>query len=164
MFHLNFIAARVVRRYPPFSMSANEPPGLLAALRGVLAGAVALLENRLSLLAVELREAKLRLLALLLASLGALILLLAGVVFLAIFLTVLFWDSHRLLVLGIFAALFLAGGFLALVAVRRLLAESGRMFGDTLAELAADRSALEAMMRGERKAPPDVAAGADRRL
>jgi len=144
-------------------MSANEPPGLLAALWGALGGAVALIENRLSLLAVELREVKLRLLALLLASLGALILLLAGTVFLAIFFTVLFWDSHRLLVLGIFAALFLAGGFLALIAVRRLLAKSGRMFSDTLAELAADRAAFAAAMRGESETASDAAGKPDRR-
>lgn len=129
--------------------SDNDTPGLLAAFKGLLANGISLLETRLALLGAELREEKLRLLALLLWSLAALILLLVGVVFVAVFLTVLFWDSHRLLMLGIFAALFLGSGFIALANLRRLLTQGSVLFRDSLAELAADRAVLGGRKSGD---------------
>jgi uncharacterized membrane protein YqjE len=67
-------------------------------------------QNRLQLLGVELAEERGRLLSLLTYGAIALICLSAGLVFLAVFLTVLLWDSHRLLALGMFSALFLGAG------------------------------------------------------
>jgi uncharacterized membrane protein YqjE len=117
--------------------------GLLSSLRGLVTTAVAIAQTRLELLGVELREETARILALLAYGAAALLLLAAGIVFLAIFLTVLLWDSHRLLVLGVFTALFLGGGGLALaVAVRRARQEP-QLFAASVAELLQDRTALE---------------------
>lgn len=124
----------------------NETPrsrGLFSSLRGLAATGVATLQNRLELLSVELQEEKARLLGLLIYGAAALILLAAGVVFAAVFITVLLWDSHRLLALGVFSALFLAAGAVALVAARRLAVSASRPFEASLAELARDRAALD---------------------
>lgn len=129
---------------------AHDAPGLLASTKGLLSRGLALVETRLALLSAEWREEKLRLLALLLWSLAALILLLSGVLFVAVFLTVLLWESHRLLMLGIFSALFMVSGVFAFFQVRRLLAQDSALFRDSLAELAADRAALEGRSSGER--------------
>ena len=65
-----------------------------------------------------------------------------GIVFLMAFLTVLFWDSHRLLALGLATTgLFLAGIWAATRAAARLRAGS-RLFAASLAEIAQDREAL----------------------
>lgn len=117
--------------------------GLLSSLRGLLATGVATLRTRLELLATELQEEKARVLGMLAYGAAAVILLSAGVVFLAVFLTVLLWDSHRLLALGVFSALFLGAGALALALAMRLARSGSRLFAASLAELAQDRAALE---------------------
>lgn len=126
-------------------MTEPASPGLFSALRGTLATGLALLGNRLDLLGTELAEEKARTLSLLAWGAAALILLGAGLVFLAVFLTVLFWDSHRLLALGVFAALFLAGGGGALAMTIGLARKSSPVFAASLAELGKDR---EALLRG----------------
>ena len=63
-------------------------------------------------------------------------------VFLLAFLTVLFWDSHRLLALGVgTVCLFAAGVWAANRAAVHLRAGS-RLFASSLAEIAQDREAL----------------------
>lgn len=121
----------------------GEPGGLLGSLRGLLATAVALLKTRGELLAAELEEEKLRLLGLLLYGAMALLLLGVGAVFLAVFLTVLLWESHRLLVLGVFSAVFLTAGVIAWTVAQRLAGTKSRLFSDSLTELELDHAALK---------------------
>jgi uncharacterized membrane protein YqjE len=72
----------------------------------------------------------------------ALICLSAGLVFLAVFLTVLLWDSHRLLALGVFSALFLGAGIATLLVAMNFARAGSTLFKASLAELARDREAL----------------------
>lgn len=125
---------------------ADDAPrarGLFSSLRGLVASGVATLQIRLELLATELQEEKARIFGLLVYGAAALILLAVGMVFLAVFFTVLLWDSNRLLALGIFSALFLGAGGLALAVAMRLARSGSRLFAASLAELAQDRTALE---------------------
>jgi uncharacterized membrane protein YqjE len=123
----------------------EEPPreGLFASLRGLIATGVEILHTRLELLAVELQEEKTRLLGLLAFGAAALILLAAGLVFFAVFLTVLLWDNNRLLALAVFSALFLGGGFVSLLVAIRHARASSPLFAASLGELAKDRAAAE---------------------
>ena len=91
-------------------MSDAPSGGVLDTLRGLLVTGIALAKVRLELLSTEVREEKARLLAILAYGGAAIFLLAVGAVFLAVFLTVLLWDSHRLLVLGLAAAVFLLAG------------------------------------------------------
>jgi uncharacterized membrane protein YqjE len=118
--------------------------GLFASLRGLLATGVGILQTRLELLAVELQEERARLLGLAGFGAVALIFLSAGLVFLAILLTVLLWEGNRLLVLGIFSALFLGGGGVALAVAFRYARAPSRLFAASLAELQRDRAAADA--------------------
>lgn len=127
--------------HDPRSSEASRA-GLFASLKGLLGTSVALLQNRLQLLGVELAEERLRLLSLVTYGAIALICLSAGLVFLAIFLTVLFWDSHRLLALGIFSALFLAAGGVTLALAMGYAKAGSNLFAASLAELRKDREAL----------------------
>lgn len=123
----------------------DMPPhgGLFAALRSLLATSVALLRTRFELLAVEVQEEKVRLLSLLAWAAAALVLLAFGTIFLAVFVTVLLWDSHRLLALGAFTAVFLVGGAVALATALRLARTPSRLFAASIAELDQDRAALQ---------------------
>lgn len=116
--------------------------GLFASLKGLFGTSLALAQNRLQLLGVELAEERLRLLSLLTYGAIALICLSAGLVFLAVFLTVLLWDSHRLLALGVFSAIFLGAGIATLLMAMNFARAGSTLFKASLAELARDREAL----------------------
>ncbi|MCB1900572.1 phage holin family protein [Cognatazoarcus halotolerans] len=115
---------------------------LSASLRGLIDSTLATVQTRIELLVVEVREEKLRAASFLFNTVLSALFLAFGVVFLAVFLTVLWWDEHRLLVLGIStAALFVAGLFTAGRATREFK-RSNRLFSASLAELSQDRETL----------------------
>jgi uncharacterized membrane protein YqjE len=116
--------------------------GLYASVKGLLGTSLTLLQTRVQLLVTELEEERQRIQALLLWSAVALLAMGAGLVFLAIFLTVLLWDSHRLLVLGIFTAIFLGLGLSAVYLSWRLARTPSGLFQASLTELSRDRAAL----------------------
>lgn len=118
---------------------------MIAGLKGLLSHGLELLQVRLELFLTELEEEKSRLLRQVALGATAILLLSAGAVFLAIFLTVLLWDWNRLLVLAVFSTLFLGAGTAALVlATRRRPAGADKPFAASLAELAEDRASLGA--------------------
>lgn len=122
---------------------APAPGSLGSRLRSSIAGALGILQTRLELLATEFQEEKLRLGTLLGYAAAAFFFLGFGAVMLALFLTVLLWDSHRLLALGIFTALFLAIGILAALAAARIGRQGSRLFAASIAELAQDREMIK---------------------
>lgn len=126
---------------------ADKEPGrrgLFASARGLLGTGVTLLHNRLELLGVELAEERVRLVSLLTYGASAFLCLAAGLIFLAIFVTVLLWDSNRLLALGVFSALFLGAGAVSLMLAMALARSGSKLFSASLAELRKDRDTLTA--------------------
>lgn len=122
----------------------SNPAGLFASLRGFAATSVALLRTRFELLKVEAREEIGRLSGLLLWGISAVLLGIVGLTFLAVFLTVLLWESHRLLALGIFSALFLGAAIVAINIALRLARQGSQLFSASLAELRRDEDRLRA--------------------
>ena len=116
---------------------------LLDSFRKLAITLTGVLQTRLGIFATELEEAKLQLSQLLLLGLVALFCLGLGIVLLAVFFVVLFWDSYRLAVLGVMAGFFLGMGIFAVLALRAKTAENTKMFSATLAELAKDREQLK---------------------
>lgn len=122
----------------------SSSPGLFSSLRGFATTSVALLRTRLELFKLEAQEEAGRVIALLLWGAAGVLLGIAGLVFLAVLMTVLLWDSHRLLALGIFTALFLAAAGMAIATALRLARQGSQLFAASLAELRRDESALNA--------------------
>ncbi len=122
---------------------SEQPPPLARSLRGLAATLLGLAQVRLELLSVEAREEALRLGEILLYGAIALTMLSVGVAFFAIFLTVLLWDSHRLLALAVFATLFLSGGIVAAWVARDRVRQGSRLFAESIRELQKDRTKLE---------------------
>ena len=118
------------------------PERVTQALRGWLHDGVALLRVRLELFGVEAREHALASVELLLAGLAALLFLGLGLGFFAVLLTVLLWDSHRLLALAVFTTLFLTLGLVALLLLRQRWQTTQRWFDASLAELGQDEQRL----------------------
>lgn len=121
---------------------ASGQRGLFASTKGLLGSGITLLQNRLELLGVELAEERVRLLSLLAYGAAAFVCIAAGLIFLAIFLTVLLWESNRLLALGIFSALFLGAGIASLTLAMNLARSGSKLFSASLAELRKDSESL----------------------
>jgi|GEM_PF-269780 len=123
---------------------AAVPGGAESVWEGVRGGvldALELLRVRLALLSVEAAAHALDVARGLAWTVAAAVLLALGLGFLAALLTVVLWDSHRVLALAVLASLFLAGGVTAALAARRIVA-GVRWFEASLAELARDRERL----------------------
>lgn len=118
------------------------PQRLSSSLKGLAATVLELLQLRLELLSVEAQEEVLRVGALLVYGAVAVAFLSLGVVFLALLITVALWDSHRLLALALFTALFLLMGGVAAWLARERVRSGTRLFSASVEELRQDREGL----------------------
>ena len=123
-------------------MSSAPRPRLAESLHGIVDAGLQTVQTRLELLAIELQEEKLRLAGLALNVVLAGLLLGFGLMFLLVFLTVLFWEEHRLLALGISTVICLIGGLLAASKAAHAFRSGTKLFSASLAELTRDRAAL----------------------
>ena len=116
--------------------------GLLESLTTLAATLVAIVQTRLELLSADLEENLEHLMSLLVLTLVALFCLGVGVVLATILLVVAFWDTQRLMVLGLLAGLFLTGGIAAWLFVMHKIKTKPRAFAASLSELFKDRQQL----------------------
>ena len=121
---------------------ARRAGGLLGSLKRLASTLVAVVETRLQLLANELHAEKLRLARLGLFAAAAIFFFTLGIIMLTLLAIVALWDSHRLLAIGGFAAIYLLLGIAFGVTVLTRATERTRLFEDSLRELAKDRERL----------------------
>ncbi len=122
--------------------AAPPPPGLLSSLRRFAATLVEAFRTRLQLASVELEEEVRSLLTAAAWVLAALFLLALGVLLGVLLVVAAFWDTHRLLVLGLLAGGFLSGGALILAVLAHRARNRPPFLSATLGELAKDRDVL----------------------
>ncbi|MFA5081104.1 MAG: phage holin family protein [Hydrogenophilaceae bacterium] len=120
----------------------GESKGLLASLTALAATLVAMAHTRLDLLSTDLEEEREHFISQLVLALVALFCLGVGVVLVTILLVVAFWDTQRLLVLGVLAGLFLAVGVAAWRFALHKARTKPRLFAASLTELLKDREQL----------------------
>lgn len=113
-----------------------------ARVRRLLADVLVLARLRLELFGVEAREDLARLMALAAQALLAAILLGFGLIFLALLITLVFWDTHRVLAMGLATAAFWLIGLLLILRVREQLRRGLRLFSSTVDELRRDEQEL----------------------
>jgi len=128
--------------------TGGEANGLFAALKGVAATLLASGKTRLELLGNEVEEEKLRAIQLLLMAQGMVFCFGVGVILAVALISSAFWDN-RLLVLGLFALLFLLGGGIFYSRFRKATQPPARVFAASLAELQEDLRQLKAAMANE---------------
>ena len=117
--------------------------GLLSSLKNLTVTLIAIIHTRLELLSTDFEEGRERFISLLAIAFIALFSLCFGAVLLTILVVVVFWDTHRLLVLGSLTGLFLiVGAVLGGIVVRRLKSMP-RMFEASLAELIKDHQEID---------------------
>lgn len=119
-----------------------ETSGLLGSAKRLLATLTGVVATRLELLANELQEERLRLVQMLIFVLFAVFCFCMGVLLLALFLVVLFWDEHRLVVLAALSVAFFVSGGVLVMLLQNKLRQGSKLFSVSLAELTKDRKSL----------------------
>ncbi len=127
-------------------MDAGPPPssGLLGSFRKLGEGLLASLEDRISLVSLELKEEKLRLIRTLF-WIGAI--LFSGVMaatFASLTVVYLLWETSRLMALGGLALLYSATFACLIAAFRRYLESQPKPLAATLEEIGEDRECIRA--------------------
>jgi uncharacterized membrane protein YqjE len=117
--------------------------GLLNSIRTLSSTLIAIVHTRAELLSTELEEERIRLTSLLMWGFIALFCACLGVIFVTLLFMLALWDDHRMLAVGIPAALFLAvAAVSAGVSIGKAKAKP-KLFAASLAELAKDREQLD---------------------
>jgi uncharacterized membrane protein YqjE len=120
--------------------------GLFSGLKNLLATLLAIGKTRAELLVTEIQEEKYRLISLWSKAIGAAFLLALGMIMLVFCLALAFWEQ-RVLVFGLFAAVFLLGGWILVGSVRREAAQPSKLFHASLSELETDMAQLRRRSR-----------------
>ena len=121
----------------------HSAEGLLGSLKSLSSLVVAIAHNRLNLLSTDLEIARERTVSVLMMVRVALFCLCFGALLLALFVVVIFWDTHRLIALGSVTGLFLLIGGIYLWRVLRALKRMPATFEASLTELAKDYKTLK---------------------
>jgi uncharacterized membrane protein YqjE len=127
-------------------MSIAEGPaaggGLLGSVRALARTLLALSKTRLEIFLNEIEEERLRIARQIVLVVLAGFCLTVGALLAVTFVVVLFWDTHRLLSLGLLAIAFLGGGAgLVMLFAARARAKP-KLFSDSLGELTRDLEQL----------------------
>lgn len=116
--------------------------GLLGSAKRLLSTLIGVVATRLELLADEWQEERLRWLQMFFFASFAAFCFCMGVMLLAFFLVVLFWDEHRLAVLASLSFVFFVSGGWLVVKLKSKWLLGSKLFSVSLAELTKDRKAL----------------------
>lgn len=127
---------------------AERPKGLVRSARMLLAHGLGLFATRGELAALELADARDRMLRWLALGMIAAVLLLGALMTLSLWLAAVFWDGPRGWVLGLLALAYAVGGAVTLGIVRRQVAAAPALLAQTRAELEKDRNALQGRLHG----------------
>jgi uncharacterized membrane protein YqjE len=127
-------------------MSNPEGPaasgGLLASARAFAHTLIALSKTRLEIFLNEIEEERLHIARQIILAVLAGFCLLVGALLAVTFLVVLFWDTHRLLTLGLLALAFIGGGAGLVMLFSARAGAKPRLFSASLGELAKDLDRL----------------------
>jgi uncharacterized membrane protein YqjE len=124
----------------PRAKAASER--IVPGLRATAADILELAQVRLELLTLDAYEAGFHVAKLAAFTIACAAMLSFGLCFLAMFLTVLAWDSHPLLALGLFTAMFLIAGLFLLALIWIYLRRFSRLFAATRGEWQRDSERL----------------------
>lgn len=133
-------------------MSGQLPPGedgregLFSSLKNLLATVLSIGRTRAELLVVEIEEEKYRLIAMWAKAIGAAFMIALGVIMAVFSLALAFWEQ-RVLLFGLFAALFFSVAAVLVVGLRKQASEPSRLFRASLNELDTDLAELRGRPR-----------------
>jgi uncharacterized membrane protein YqjE len=116
---------------------------LLESLRGLAKTFVALVQTRIEIFASEIDEERTRLARIVVLGVVAAFCGGLALVLLVLLIVVVFWESNRLLAIGVIAGLLAVGALASLIALRNAVRQRPKFLSATLAELRKDENELE---------------------
>lgn len=122
---------------------AGHSEGLLDSLRNLARTFLAIVQTRIEIFASEIDEQRALLARIVVLAAVAAFCLGLAVILLVLFVVVLFWDTDRLLAIGVLAGVLAAGGITALMMLQAAVRRRPKLLSATLAELRKDRAKLE---------------------
>ena len=125
-----------------------ESTGLMSSLKRLMDTVLEICQTRIALLSNEIEEERVRVGQMLLLGSAALVCFGLAIILLLVFIVVLFWEQH-VLVLGGLTAIFFIAGFVLWNALQNALKEKSKLFSASLAELGHDRDHLAPAPRYE---------------
>jgi len=112
--------------------------GILGSLRNLADGLMGSLHDRLELLAIELKEEKVRLIQIFIWISAVMILALLAVIFTSLAVVVVWWETARVTVVFSLAGFYIVAFLGVVMAFRRYLNAQPKPFATTLGELQED--------------------------
>jgi len=125
--------------------TGGDPPeraGLLASLRQMFGTVLEIIQTRIEIVANEFEEEREHLQSMVLQGLIAFLLFAVGLLLFTLFVILLFWEEQRLVVIGVFAGVYLFLGIFGILRVRANQKRRPRLLSTTLDELRQDRNDL----------------------
>ena len=116
--------------------------GMLRSAQSLLASTLEIAQTRIELLATEVEEEWLRIAMLFAIGLAGLFCVGVATILVVALVVAAFWETHRLLTIGLLALLFSCGGALLLRAMVIRYRAKPRLFAASLDELSKDRQHL----------------------
>jgi len=121
---------------------ASAARGLASSLRRLARTLAETLRSRAELFSLELQRERGRLLRLVLFAVGALVCLLFAAITGTIFIIAAFWESHRLLTIGLLTLGYITIAVLLVLAARKEAERAAHPFSSTIEQLRKDRDAF----------------------
>ena len=121
---------------------APASKGLFESVTHLTGTLIGLVQTRLSLLATDVEQGHLQFMSMLALALTAAMAVGVGVVLTTMVIVLAFWDTHRILVLGILATFFLVVGIGAWRLALHKVRTQPKPFAASLLELSKDRAFL----------------------
>jgi uncharacterized membrane protein YqjE len=121
---------------------AGQSRGLLSSVQRLITTLLEILQTRVEIIATEFEEERVRLRELVVFGVLTLFFVSVGLTLVTLFIVSLYWDTHRLQVLGGVALLYLGLGGVTGICLYRRLKSRPRLFAATVSELAKDREKL----------------------
>ena len=116
---------------------------LAESMARLAATLLAILQNRVELAATEVEEASLHYFSSLMLSLAAMFCLGMAIGLGVLLVLVLYWESHRVVILSVLMTLFAFAGGMMLLLVRAQLQHKPKLLAHTMTELSRDRELLQ---------------------
>src|SRR4029077_19714167 len=110
---------------------ASHTESLLESLRSLSKTFVALVQTRIELFGSEVDEERTRLERIVVLAASAMFCMGLAIVLIVLLVAVVFWDSNRLLAIGVLAALFMFAGLSLLLALRSVVRQRPKFLAAT---------------------------------
>ena len=115
---------------------------LLESIKGLGETLAEVIRIKIEILSLDVKESRIRFLSVLMLGVSSLLLLSLGIILGIFWLIITFWESDRLLVMGVLSAVLLFGGIVMLAVLVWKLKNGPEPFASTIAELNKDSAAL----------------------